>query len=119
MRGFDLLKTLCDYQMRHLGFLKTQEDHRLVFEIGWSQERGTPLTVKQIFLLGLGSVPTVQRRLARLRRLGVIQQRRCEADRRSVEVTLAPKTLRTLARYLELMTSAEAEGVAEARVSRP
>lgn len=93
-----------DFERRNLGFLKTCEDHDLVFEIGWHQAQGKPLTVKQIFLLGLGSVPTVQRRLARLRRLGVIAQQRCEHDRRSVEVTLAPKVLKSFAQYQELLS---------------
>lgn len=119
MRDFDLLKAVCDYQARHLDFLKTREDQRLLCEIAWHEAHGTPLTVKQVFLLGLASVPTVQRRLARLRRLGVIQQRRCENDRRSVELTLAPRTVKLLDRYLELMRGGPAaSSAAEVRVIR-
>lgn len=101
---FERLRVLRDFERRNLGFLKTCEDHDLLFEIGWHQAQGTPLTVKRIFLLGLGSVPTVQRRLSRLRKLGVIQQQRCVHDRRSVEVTIAPKTLKVFAQYQELLT---------------
>jgi DNA-binding transcriptional ArsR family regulator len=101
---FERLRQLRDFERRNLGFLKTCEDHDLVYEIGWHQAQGKPLTVKQIFLLGLGSVPTVQRRLARLRRLGIITQQRCEHDRRSVEVSLAPKVLKGFAQYNELLS---------------
>ena len=101
--AFARLKALRDFERSQLAFLKTLEDRDLLCEIGLAQSRGEPLTVKQVFLLGLGSVPTVQRRLGRLRQLGVIQQRRCDHDRRSVEITIAPKTAKVLVQYAELM----------------
>lgn len=100
---FDRLREIRAFERRNLGFLATCEDHDLLWEIGWHQAQGRPLTVKRIFLLGLGSVPTVQRRLARLRRLGVIARQRCEQDRRSVEVTIAPKVMKVLAQYRDLL----------------
>ena len=105
---FQRLKAARAYEKRNLAFLKTPEDHDLICEIGWHQALGKPLTVKQIFLLGLGSPATVQRRLASLRRLGVIQQRRCDQDRRSVEVTIAPKALKAFAQYEELLVNGSA-----------
>ena len=103
MSAFARLKALRDFERSQLAFLKTLEDRDLLYEIGLAQSQGQPLTVKQVFLLGLGSVPTVQRRLGRLRRLGVIQQRRCDHDRRSVEITLAPKAAKVLVQYVDLM----------------
>jgi DNA-binding MarR family transcriptional regulator len=100
---FERMKTLRAFERRHLGFLSTPEDHDLVYEIGYHQAMGKPLTVKQIFLLGLGSVATMQRRLARLRELGVIEQRRCEHDRRSVEVRISPKALKLFVQYDALL----------------
>jgi hypothetical protein len=100
---FHRLKALREFERQELAFLKTLEDRDLVCEIGLRQALGEPLTVKQVFLLGLGSVPTVQRRLARLRKLGILQHRRSDADRRSVEVTLSPKALRALDRYADLL----------------
>ncbi len=120
IRVFDRLKTARAYERRHLAFLRTPEDHDLVCEIGYCQAKGEPITVKQIFLLGLGSVATVQRRLGRLRRLGVIHQRRCPRDRRSVEVTLSPKAVKVLAQYNELLGRAagsNGERVVESRAS--
>lgn len=109
---FHRLKALREFERRELAFLKTLQDRDLVCEIGLRQALGEPLAVKQVFLLGLGSVPTVQRRLARLRRLGVLQHRRSDADRRSVEITLSPQALRALARYADLLAP---QGEARAR----
>ncbi len=103
---FSRLKALRDFERSQLPFLRTLEDRDLMCEIGLAQSRGQPLSVKQVFLLGLGSVPTVQRRLGRLRRLGVIQQRRCDHDRRSVEITIAPKAAKVFAQYAELLHAA-------------
>jgi DNA-binding MarR family transcriptional regulator len=101
---FQSLKALSEFERLHLPFLKTLQDRDLVAEIGICQALGQPLTVKQILLLGLGSMPTVLRRLRRLRRLGVIQQHRFDGDRRSLEVTLTPKALKALAGYGERLS---------------
>jgi hypothetical protein len=111
---FESLKALREFERGELAFLKTLEDCDLVCEVGLHQARGQPLTVKQIFLLRLGSVPTVQRRLARLRRLGVIEQRRSQKDRRSMEVTLAPKALKALGGYADLLSAPSAAVVRRA-----
>ena len=102
---FQRLKALREFERDELAFVGTLEDRELICEIGLHQALGAPLTVKQVFLLGLGSVPTMQRRLGRLRRLGVIQQRRAEADRRSVELMLTPKVLKALGGYDALLAA--------------
>lgn len=104
MRVFQRLRVLRDFERSHLGVLETVEDHNLVREIGYHQARATPLTLKQLFLLDTGSIATVQRRLRRLRQLGVVQQRRAKDDRRAVELLLTPKYLRLFRRYGELMS---------------
>jgi DNA-binding MarR family transcriptional regulator len=92
------------FERAHLPFVVTLEERDLICEIGHRQARGAPLSMKQVFLLGIGSVATVQRRLRRLRRLGAIQQKRREDDRRTVEVTLTPKVLKVFATYDSLLT---------------
>lgn len=99
MRIFERLRARTAFERQHLNHLRTLEDHALVHEIGYCQAQGKPLTLKQIFLLDAGSVATVQRRLRRLKQLGVIQQRRSAVDRRAVELTLSPKYQRIFARY--------------------
>jgi DNA-binding MarR family transcriptional regulator len=83
-------------------------DFDLVREIGFHQEQGKPLTMKQIYLLDLASVATVQRRLSRLRHLGVVVPRRSQSDARAVELTISPKPLKALAGYAELLGIKEA-----------
>jgi hypothetical protein len=103
MGVFKRLRGLTDFERQHLGFLRTIEDHYLVREIGLHQADGRPLTLKQLFLLDVGSVATVQRRLRRLRQLGVIHQHRSSADGRAIELTLSPKTIRLFEKYASVL----------------
>ena len=105
MRLFERLRALRTFEKQHLGFLSSVEDHHLIVEIGYHQAKGRPLTLKQLFLLDVGSVATVQRRLRRLKELGLIQQRRAASDRRAVELTLTPKCVRIFAKYGGVMSA--------------
>lgn len=105
MRIFEKLRALRGFEKQHLDFLSTVEDHHLLGEIGYHQAKGKPLTLKQLFLLDVGSVATVQRRLRRLRELGLVQHRRAASDRRAVELTLSPKCARIFAKYDVLMSA--------------
>jgi DNA-binding MarR family transcriptional regulator len=102
-RIFERLRALKEFEKQHLGVLASVEDQNLVREIGYHQSLGAPLTLKQLFLQDIGSVATVQRRLRRLRQLGVLEQRRSRSDRRAVEVMLKPKYVVLFRRYGELM----------------
>jgi hypothetical protein len=117
---FEMLRAMRAFERRYLHFLVTLEDFDLVREIGYHQAHGAPLTMKQIYLLGIGSVATVQRRLRRLRELGAIQQRRTARDARNLELTITPKVLRTYAKYGELLgllreTTAPAQETSKSR----
>lgn len=90
LKAFQALKEATDYRRRHLSFVKTLEDEDLVREIGLGQALGRPLSLKQLFLHGIASPATVQRRLAHLRRAGIVEQRRSAQDRRVVSLTLTP-----------------------------
>lgn len=103
MALFARLRAARAFERRHLGHLRTMEDVDLVREIGYHQEQGRPLTMKQLYLLDLASVATVQRRLRHLRQAGVIVPRKSERDGRTVELTISPKLQKAYARYLELL----------------
>jgi DNA-binding MarR family transcriptional regulator len=103
------LRALRAFEKQHFGFLQTLEDLNLVREVALHQAEGKPLTLKQMFLLDIGSVATVQRRLRRLKEEGVIQQRRSAADARSVELTVAPRYARAFEKY-EMLLSGESHG---------
>ena len=105
MRLFETLRALRAFERQHLDFLATVEDHHLIGEIGYHQAKGKPLTLKRLTLLGVGSIATVQRRLRRLKNLGLVHHRQAAGDRRSVELSLSYKCLRSLAKYSSLMGS--------------
>jgi DNA-binding MarR family transcriptional regulator len=109
MRVFERLRALKEFEKQHLKALATLEDYDLVREIGYHHELGTPLSLKQLFLLDVGSLATVQRRLRRLRQLGVIQQRRSQGDRRAVELLVSPRYVKLFRRYGALMAEAAQE----------
>jgi hypothetical protein len=88
---FEVLKELHEFRRRHLPFLESLEDAEIVREIGRHQAAGVPLTLKTLFLQGIGSAATVQRRLGRLKRLGVVQQTRADHDRRNMHLTLSAR----------------------------
>jgi DNA-binding MarR family transcriptional regulator len=103
---FTRLRALRMFEKRHLNFLRTIEDFDLIREIGYHQERGEPLTMKTLHLLGVASVPTIQRRLRQLRQAGAIQQMRSKRDGRALELRITPKVQRVFARYAELLAAA-------------
>jgi len=102
---FAKLHALRLFEKQHLNFLRTIEDFDLIREIGYHQERGAPLTMSALYLLGVASVPTVQRRLRQLRQAGAIQQTRSRRDGRVLEMCVSPKVQRVFAKYAELLPS--------------
>jgi DNA-binding MarR family transcriptional regulator len=107
---FYSLWLLSIFQRKHLHMLQTLVDYSLVIEVGFHQKNGNPLTLKQLFLLDLAAPSTVQRRLNRLIRLGMIDKEVNPADRRMVEMKISPSADRLLARYTRLIEQAEANG---------
>jgi DNA-binding HxlR family transcriptional regulator len=53
----------------------------------------------------IGSVATLERRLARLKRLGIVVQARSDVDKRNVELKLSPRVNRIFQRYSALIAS--------------
>ena len=90
VKVFSTLRARRVYEREHLPFLLTLEDFDVIHEIGYHQESGRPLTLKLLFLQNIGSIATIQRRVRRLKHLGVVQQRRSDGDKRNVELTISP-----------------------------
>lgn len=108
-RAIARLRELRRLEREELQSMSTPEDRDLVYEIGWRQAGGRPLTVKEALLLDVGSVATVQRRLRKLCRNGMVAQRRTAADRRVQELTLSTKTLGAFARLDDVLSDNEAK----------
>jgi DNA-binding MarR family transcriptional regulator len=105
LRVIGRLRAMRAFERRHLHHLRTLEDRDLICEIGYHQGERRPLTLSQIYRLGLGSVATVQRRLRRLRHEGCIRQTRSTRDRRTLEFTLSPKLLQVFDQYAALLAA--------------
>jgi hypothetical protein len=105
MQIFEYLNQLRAFERRHFPFVRTIEDLDIINLIGLHQERGVVLTLKQILSFNIGSVATLERRLARLKRLGVVVQTRSHIDKRNVELKLSPKVNRLYQRYSGLVQS--------------
>lgn len=105
MGVFAALQQTRGFRRRHFQFIESCEDVDLVVEIGYHQEQGKPLSMKELQLLGVTSVPTLQRKLRRLKQAGVVQTRKSEKDGRAIELVLSPRVLKAYARYGELIRS--------------
>lgn len=88
-----------EFERLQLPFITSLIDFDLIIEIGYAQEESKPLTPKQLFLLEIGSVTTVRRRLARLTEQGVVRRRINTNDRRSEILTVTTSNLKLLGKY--------------------
>lgn len=103
MKTFRALREIHEFRRHHLPFLQTIEDAELVREIGLSQASGQPMQLKTLFLQGIASAATVQRRLNRLRRLGIVHQSRADHDKRVLHLSLDPGILKLYEQMGRLM----------------
>jgi DNA-binding MarR family transcriptional regulator len=100
MSTFRKLKAVRDLLNRLPG-IKTYKDFDLTIEIGYFQEKGTPLSLKQLLLLEVASKATVRRHLDRLISDGMVVKHTSPDDHRSVHFTLSAATIKSLHNYLK------------------
>ncbi|MDQ6680943.1 MAG: hypothetical protein M3Y67_08275 [Pseudomonadota bacterium] len=99
MKLFAALKKIREFERFQLSFIKSLIDFDIIIEIGYAQEQKTPLTLKPLFLLKIGSVTTVRRRLAKLTEQGIVMRRPNASDQRSDVLTLSSSSLKLLGKY--------------------
>ena len=84
-------------QMRELFALipcqKSPKDFDIAVEIGYHQYLGTPLTQKQLLLLGIASPATVRRHVKRLIKTGMLVKHLPPSDHRVVYFTLTDSAI--------------------------
>ncbi|HXS54193.1 MAG TPA: hypothetical protein VN782_16770 [Usitatibacter sp.] len=98
--NFFLAKRLLrEFERSRLCFIGSLEDLDLVWTIGYGQRMGKPVGMKQLSTGEFGAPKTVQRRLERLRRLGIVAQAQSDGDARCVQLYLTPATLARLEEY--------------------
>jgi DNA-binding MarR family transcriptional regulator len=105
MKLFTGLKKIREFERQHLPFLKSIVDLDIVIEIGYAEEQGQPLTLKQLFLLNIRSRTTVRRKLRRLIDQGIVMRRKQASDHRASLLTISASSIKLLAKYGGTLTS--------------
>jgi hypothetical protein len=108
MKLFTGLKKIREFERLQLPFLKSVVDFDIVIEIGYAEEQGQPLTLKQLFLLNLGSRTTVRRKLARLVEQGIAIRRTQTNDHRASLLVISRSSVKLLSKYGGTLTSISA-----------
>lgn len=102
--------------------VKTYKDFDILIEIGFHQEQGSPLTLKQLLLLEIASQATVRRYLASLVRDGMVEKFVSVNDHRYVHLKLSAHTVRMMTRHLtkivEHLHPMQADGSTKPRVKK-
>jgi hypothetical protein len=105
MKIFTGLRKIREFERRQLPFLKSVVDFDIVIDIGYAEEEGQPLTLKQLFLLNLSSRTTIRRKLATLIERGIVKRRKQTTDNRAWLLTIAPSIVKVLGKYGGTLTS--------------
>jgi len=108
MKLFTGLKKIREFEKLQLPFLKSIVDFDIVIEIGYAEEQGRPLTLKQLFLLNIRSRTTVRRKLAKLTEQGIVIRRKHTNDHRASLLIISAPTVKLLAKYGGTLTSISA-----------
>ena len=108
MKLFTGLKQIREYERLQLPFLKTVVDFDIVIEIGYGEEQGQPLTLKQLFLLNIRSRTTVRRKLARLIEQGMVIRRKHANDNRASLFVISHASVKLLGKYGNTLTAISA-----------
>ena len=108
MKLFAALRKIREFERLQMSFLKSVIDFDIVIEIGYAEEEGQPLTLKQLYLLKITSRSTVRRRLARLIEQGIVTRRKQTNDQRAVVLTISPTSLKLLGKYGGALTTISA-----------
>lgn len=105
MKLFTGLKKIREFERDQLSFLKSLIDFDIIVEIGYAEEQGQPLTLKQLFLLNIGSRTTVRRKLARLIEEGIVTRRKHASDNRAAVLTISSSSLKLIGKYCGALQS--------------
>ena len=108
MKLFTGLKKIREFERLQLPFLKSIVEFDIVIEIGYAEEQGHLLTLKQLVLLNIRSRTTVRRKLAKLIDQGIVIRRKHVNDQRATLLIISPSTVKLLAKYGGTLTSVSA-----------
>lgn len=109
MKLFAGLRRMRDLERKHLPFVRSLAEFDLIIEIGYHEERGTPLTLKQLLMLGICARTTLRRKLNALIARGVLVRTPHESDGRAVVLSISKSASQRLIRYHSGMVTALAK----------
>lgn len=99
MKLFTGLRKIREFQRLQLPFLRSIVDFDIIIEIGYAQEIGRPLTLKQLLLLDISSRTTVRRKLAKHIDQGIVVRRKHANDQRASLLIISPASAKLLSKY--------------------
>ena len=105
---FEGLRKIREFERQQLSFLRSIVDFDLVIEIGYAQEQGQPLTLKQLLLVDISSRSTVRRQLSRLIDQGIVERRKHASDNRATLLTISAACIKTFGKYGGALSSISA-----------
>ena len=108
MKLFAGLRKLRDFEKTQLPFLKSVSDLDIIIEIGYGEERGHPITLKQLFLVNICSRNTVRRKLVTLIDQGIVIRRKAAHDQRASLLVISPAAVKLLGKYSGAITTISA-----------
>jgi|SRR5579859_2631861 len=103
MKLFAGLRKIREYQRGEVSFLRSLVEFDIVIEIGYAEECGEPITLKQLLLLNICSRNTLRRKLAQLIEQQVVHKHKNSHDRRATVLGISPGCLRQLTRYGQMI----------------
>jgi DNA-binding MarR family transcriptional regulator len=109
MKLFAGLRRMRELERRHLPFVRSLAEFDLIIEVGYHEERGTPLTQKQLLALGICARTTLRRKLNGLIEQGVLARTRHDGDGRAVVLGVSKSAVQRLDRYHSGMAAALAK----------
>jgi hypothetical protein len=99
------LRKMREMEKQQLPFLNSIVDFDIVIEIGYAEELGKPLTLKQLSLCSIGSLSTIRRRLSLLVDRDVVFRQGHATDNRTTHLMIAPSALKMLTKYSSAISS--------------
>ncbi len=106
MKIFAAWRKVRDFERVRLPFLASMIDFDIIIEIGYAEELGKPLTLKQLLLVIPSSRTTVRRRLVKLVEAGVVDQRKSASDQRANVLTISTPSLKLFGKYAGTISTA-------------
>lgn len=85
--------------------IRSCREYEILVEIGYHQEMGIPLTLKQLLLLEIAPEATVRRLLSVLVKKGMVLRHNSSPDRREVRLELSPQVMGTMLAYFNSIES--------------